>query len=183
MRMVQEKKKTARKRNRRWFPAFFAVCIFAMFAGCGNDSQKDAGGPQVSMDELKTAMLAADTTLPEMVTVDSEEENAELNFSYLADLDYALVDSYFYSYAKDGTAEEIVVVRMKDRGDVAGMMDALHGHTDQRRGTFEEYAPEQVQMLERAVVTREGNYVTLIICTKNGLVQDAFKKCFQSDQE
>ena len=58
-------------------------------------------------------------------------------------------------------------------------MQALHEHVKNRKGTFQEYDPAQVSMTEKAVVTREGNYIALIISSKNGLVQKAFESSFQ----
>lgn len=156
---------------------FFVTIIF--ITACGS---KDSSAPQeqsISMSDLQDAMLKADTTLPELTKVSSEEENAELNFSYLSDLSYDLIDSYFYAYAKDGTAEEIAVIKLKDKNDAAAMMQSLHDHITQRQGTFQEYAPEQVAMTEKAVVTREGPYITLIISEKNGLIQQAFQASFE----
>ena len=156
---------------------FFVTIIF--ITACGS---QDSSAPQdqpISMSDLQEAMLKADTTLPELTNVSSEEENAELNFSYLSDLSYDLIDSYFYAYAKDGTAEEIAVIKLKDKNDAAAMMQSLHDHITQRQGTFQEYAPEQVAMAEKAVVTREGTYITLIISEKNGLIQQAFQASFE----
>ncbi len=156
---------------------FFVTIIF--ITACGS---QDSSAPQdqpISMSDLQEAMLKADTTLPELTNVSSEEENAELNFSYLSDLSYDLIDSYFYAYAKDGTAEEIAVIKLKDKNDAAAMMQSLHDHITQRQGTFQEYAPEQVAMTEKAVVTREGTYITLIISEKNGLIQQAFQASFE----
>ena len=156
---------------------FFVTIIF--ITACGS---QDSSAPQdqpISMSDLQEAMLKADTTLPELTNVSSEEENAELNFSYLSDLSYDLIDSYFYAYAKDGTAEEIAVIKLKDKNDAAAMMQSLHDNITQRQGTFHEYAPEQVAMTEKAVVTREGTYITLIISEKNGLIQQAFQASFE----
>jgi len=153
------------------------LLIFLFITACGKDAADSA--PAVSLSDLLETMLAADTTLPELTKISSEDEQAELNFSYLSDLSYDLVDSYFYVYAKEGTAEEIAVIRLKDKNDAASMMQSLKEHVTLRKGTFEEYSPEQVGMAEKAVVTREGAYVALIISEKNGLVQKAFQSCFE----
>ena len=150
-----------------------------MAAACGSTDAKDTPDPAVSITQLQETMLSADTTLPEMTKTSSEDEQAELNFTYLSDLSYDLVDSYFYAYATEGTAEEIAVIRLKDKSDASSMMQALHEHVKNRKGTFQEYDPAQVSMTEKAVVTREGNYVALIISSKNGLVQKAFESSFQ----
>ena len=68
------------------------VLICSSLVSCGNKETKEQ--PTVDMHELKNELLASDTTLPEMKTVTSEDENAELNFTSLSDMDYSLVDSY-----------------------------------------------------------------------------------------
>lgn len=153
-----------------------AMLTMVSVCGTGTSSSSDV---TVSMSELQEVMLSADTTLPEMTKISSENEQADLNFSYLSDLSYDLVDSYFYAYAANGTAEEIAVIKLKDKSDASSMMQSIHDHIETRQGTFQEYDPEQAVMTEKAVVTREGNYIALIISSKNGLVQKAFENSFQ----
>ena len=100
---------------------------------------------------------------------------------WFCDLDYGKVEAYFYAFADAGTAEEIAVVKLKDKSDAAAMMESLHKHVEARQGTFEEYDPEQVPLTQDAVVLREGRYVTLIVSKKNGLVQKEFQKFFETD--
>lgn len=164
---------------KKYISCVMLAAMLTMASACGGAKPKDPPDMAVSVLDLQDAMLSADATLPEMTKVSSEDEQAELNFTYLCDLSYDLVDSYFYAYATEGTAEEIAVIKLKDKNDAAAMMEALHGHIASRQGTFQEYAPEQVSMTEKAVVTREGSYVALIISSKNGLVQKAFSSSFE----
>lgn len=167
------------KNNKKFRICFLLIAVAVLLSACGNSDSAKTGENNVAISDLQKSMLAADTTLPEMVLVSDTDDQADLNFSYLSDLSYDMVDSYFYAYAKDGTAEEIAAVKLKDKGDVATMMDSLHDHIKQREGTFQEYDPEQVEMVNNAVVTRKGNYITLIISQKNGLVQKAFEESFE----
>ncbi len=164
---------------KKYISCIMLTAILVMTTACGGTNTASSSKSDISISDLEEKMLAADTTLPEMTRISSEDEQAELNFTYLTDLSYDMADAYFYAYAADGTAEEIAVIRLKDKNDTAAMMDALHDHIAQRQGTFQEYAPEQVRMTEKAVVTRHGNYVALIISTKNGLVQKAFQSSFE----
>ena len=153
-----------------------------MLAGiCGCSGSADPDEPDLDPEVMVQALMEVDTTLPEMVTHSSKEADAKDNFFYLSDLDYSKVDSYFYAYADAGTAEEIAVVKLKNKSDAAAMMDSLHKHVEARQGTFEEYDPEQVPLTEAAVVTREGRYVVLIVSKKNGLVQNTFQSFFKED--
>ena len=159
-----------------------AALMLAVLSACGSSPEASTDdGPELDPETMVRAMMEADTTLPEMVTRSSADADAKDNFFYLSDLDYAKVDAYFYAFADAGTAEEIAVVRLKDRSDAAAMMDSLHDHLTARQGTFEEYDPEQVPLTENAVVTREGRYVALIVGKKNGLGQKEFQKFFEDN--
>lgn len=159
----------------------FTLAALAL-AGCfGCSSNADPGEPDLDPEAMVKAMLEVDTTLPQMVTRSSADTDAKDNFFYLSDLDYGKVDAYFYAYADAGTAEEMAVVKLRNKSDAAAMMDSLHKHVESRQGTFEEYDPEQVPLTEDAVVTSEGRYVVLIVSQKNGLAQNEFKKFFQAN--
>ena len=154
--------------------ALVLVCAF----GCASQPAQD-DGKDADMAALREAMIAADKTLPELTVVTSEGETADTDFTYLSDLDYKLVDEYFYACASAGTAEEIAVIKLKDAGQAAAMMESLHKHIEARQGTFREYDPEQIPLTENAVVIHEGKYVALIVCEKSGLVQNVFRDSFQ----
>ena len=143
------------------------VLICSSLVSCGNKETKEQ--PTVDMHELKNELLASDTTLPEMKTVTSEDENAELNFTSLSDMDYSLVDSYFYSYAEGGDVQEVAVIALKEEGDAAD-------HVENRLGTLKEYSPDKVELAEDAVITNEGRYVVFIIAEKSGMIQNTFKE-------
>ncbi len=145
--------------------------------GCGK--KQEAQTRKISIKTLQETMLQADTTLPEMEITGSEEEDGELNFTALCDFEYKDVESYFYAFAKDGTPEEIAVIGLQDSNDAAMCMNSLKKHLENRKGTLQEYSPESVDLVENAIITRKGNYVTLIVSEKNGLVQEAFKEALK----
>lgn len=162
---------------KKYVTILLAAILCISVVGCGKEQKKEEKA--VDMKKLQEVVVAADTTLPELKTVTSEDKNAELNFTALSDLDYNLVDSYFYSYAQDGDVQEIAVVALKEEGDVAEMMDTLEKHVENRIGTFQEYTPEKVELAEKAVITSEGRYVLFVIAEKSGLIQNAFKDSFK----
>jgi len=165
------------KRIKRAVYLVLAALTLTALVGCAAGT--DGGsGPDLNPETMVQAMLEVDTTLPEMVTRSSQDAEARDNFTYLSDLNYNKVDAYCYAYADAGTAEEMAVVKLKDKSDAAALMDSLHDHLAARQGTFEEYDPEQVPLTEDAVVTREGRYVALIVSKKNGLAQKEFQKFF-----
>ena len=157
------------------------LAALALLAMCACAGGEDAG-PDLDPADMARAMMDVDTTLPEMVQRSSRDADGADSFTYLSDLDYGKVEAYFYACADAGTAEEIAVVKLKDKGDAAALMESLHDHIKARQGTFEEYDPEQLPLTEDAVVTREGRYVTLIVSKKSGLVQKEFQNFFQQEK-
>ena len=93
------------------------LMIFVIgIVGCGNNAKKSN---DIDVDALQKKLMEADTTLPSMKQISSKDKEGELKFTALSDIDYSLVDSYAYAYAKDGTAEEIAVIVLKDEADAA----------------------------------------------------------------
>ena len=119
-------------------------------------------------------LMEADTSLPEMSVVTSADADAGLNFTSLCEADYDLVDSYYYAYAADGTAPEIAVVTTKRESDNSKIMEAIVSHVETRRGTMEEYDPEQVELVTNYTLVRRGRVICYIVSEKRGLAEQAF---------
>ena len=103
--------------------------VVLLQCGCGGTKTSDT----VSMYDLRQTMEAADKSLPEMLNASSADENAADQFAYISDLDYGKVDSFFLSYAKEGTADEIAVVAVKDENDIDEAKQSLETHSMSRR--------------------------------------------------
>ena len=154
------------------------VCVLLLtagIAGCGSEETMQENGAAVDMQALRESMLAADTTLPKMKVATSDDEQAELNFSAFSDFAYDRVQSYFYAYAADGGSQEIAVVELKDAGDAAVLMNTMKDHLEDRRGALVAYAPDQLPLVDHAVIKQKGHCVAMIISEKSGLVQQAFE--------
>lgn len=170
-------KKLSHKITRSVLLLCSALLLTASLIGCGSKTDTGDGDTQavIDMDALNQAMLAADTTLPDMVTVTDKDDQAELNFGSFSDFEYDRVASYFYSYAKEGGSEEIAVVELKDAQDAAALMNTMQQHLEDRRGALESYAPDQLTLIDHAVIKQKGRYVAMIISPKSGLIQQAFE--------
>ena len=155
--------------NRKRYSLLIVVfCVLLGCMGCGQDT------PPVSMYDLSRAMLAADDTLPEMSYVSSSDENAAELFSYLSDLDYTLVDSYFLSYSSKGLADEIAVIALKNSADAYAAKKTIDAHVQSRVAMYKQYDPSQTSRVEGAMVFTSGRYVVLIISDKQHEVKNAF---------
>ena len=154
------------------------ICVLTLsagIAGCAEKKTAQGNESAVDMQALQESMLAADTTLPEMKVATSDDEQAELNFSAFSDFEYDRVQSYFYAYAADGGTQEVAVVQLKDAGDAAALMNTLKDHLEDRRGALAAYAPDQLPLVDHAVIKQKGALVTMIISEKSGLIQQAFE--------
>jgi hypothetical protein len=133
------------------------------------------------MYDLRKAMEEADTSLPEMTSLSTNDENAESLFTdNISDMDYDKIDDFFVSYAIEGkNADEIVVIAVKDKNDVNEAKETLEEHRESRRKLFDQYEPEQVQRIEEGLIFTEKQYAVLIICDN----QDGVRKVFEGAVE
>ncbi|MCR4869563.1 protein of unknown function [Lachnospiraceae bacterium C10] len=140
------------------------------FTGCSGKSK--------SVDAIRVgkAMQKEATTFPELKVITSKDKDADLNFTALCNYDYDRVESYYYAYAKDGSASEIAVISLKDASDASSLMSSLKDHVKTRQGTMQEYSPEQVDMVEAYLLKHQKNAVTLVIGPQNGIVEKVFEK-------
>ena len=149
--------------------------VVLLQCGCGGTKTSDT----VSMYDLRQTMEAADKSLPEMLNASSADENAADQFAYISDLDYGKVDSFFLSYAKEGTADEIAVVAVKDVNDIDEAKQSLETHRQNRRKLLDQYEPEEVKRLDDGLVFAKDQYAVLIICDDASAVKAAFEKAIE----
>ena len=146
--------------------------VVLLQCGCGGTKTSDT----VSMYDLRQTMEAADKSLPEMLTASRADENAADQFACISHLDYDKVDSFFLSYAKEGTADEIAVVAVKDENDIDEAKQSLETHRQNRRKLLDQYEPEEVKRIDDGLVFAKDQYAVLIICDDASAVKAAFEK-------
>ncbi len=144
--------------------------VFLM--GCGGEKKEEV--KDVNFYDLRTAMLNATDKLPEMQTASSVDDNASELLAYVSDIDYEKVSNFFVSYSKEGLADEIVVISVKDEADVKEAKDSLQKHLEHRKNLFANYAIEQASRLDSAILKVSGRYVVLIIADENSKIDKAF---------
>ena len=172
------------------------IVAMGVLAGCGgggsdqNNAASDTAAqtgtgdadsaiPSAGALSIGESISSSDTSLPDMTVDTSDGGNAAINFTSVCDADYDRVSSYYHAYATDGMAPEITVIEVKDSSDVVTVMNALNDHLEDRIGTFESYAPDQVELVENAVVTYSGNYVALFISEKATMDKTTFEEALK----
>lgn len=155
---------------KRMVCALCAVMLSLSLCACGEKTKS------IDMQALENSMVSADKSLPEMKVSGSWDENAEMAFSYISDLEYNKIHGFFLAYAADGMAYEIAVVQLKDKSDASAMADSLREHVQSRVQMYKTYEPEQVQRAESAVVKTDGDCVLLIMSDAPQNAETAFKE-------
>lgn len=150
-----------------------AAVAVVLLCGCGAKGTSAAN--TVSMYDLNQKMEAAESSLPEMLYASSTDGNADEQFQHISDMDYDKVDSYFVSYSKEGKADEITVIAVKDPEDVSEAKESLMRHRQSRIKLLQQYEPKEVKRMEDGVVFTKGQYAVLLICDHPDAVRKAFE--------
>lgn len=162
--------------KKRLLCILFALLLCFSFAGCSKEEKKEEKIKLVDIEILQDAMISAAPSLPETVSINSKSDDAAESFSYISDLDYNKVESFFICYANTPVADEIAVITVKDKADTQKALDSLKKHVEERISLFSTYAPEELERLENAITLTKDNYAALIICKDAKAVEDAFYK-------
>lgn len=150
-----------------------ALSLLMLFAGCGKTNTAAAA---VSLFDLKEAMLAA-TTFGDMAYVSSADKDAQTYLSTVSDIDFDKVDAFSITYAKDGkgNADEIVVIRVKDKADAAETLLTLQQHLKTRQSLYATYDPTQSEKIGKGITFSVDCYAVLIVSDDNAAVKQAFE--------
>lgn len=147
--------------------------VLLLLCGCGTGGT--GSRETISMYDLAQKMEAAESSLPEMRYASSTDGNAKEQFTHISDMDYDKVDSYFVSYSKEGKADEITVIAVKNPEDVSEAKDSLLRHRQSRIKLLQQYEPKEVKRMEDGVVFTKGQYAVLLICEHPDAVRKAFE--------
>ncbi|MBR5772736.1 MAG: DUF4358 domain-containing protein [Clostridia bacterium] len=147
------------------------LAVTAIFTACGKTGEYK----EISMYDLSKAMTSAGS-LEDMAYASSEDSNAEELLSNVAETDYSKIDSFFISYAQDGSisADEIVVIRVKDTAYLTQVRDMLKKHVDYRISLYSTYGPKEVPKLNNADVFTKDSFAVLIVADNTKEIHSAF---------
>ena len=153
------------------------ILLFLLVCGCNaKQHTPDETATNVPLTTLMEKMSNRATSLPTMDTLSKNDADAQEWFEYLCDLDYNKVEDFLISYSNQTTADEIFLIHLKDKNDVALTELSLQHRIDTRLLAFQNYLPIQVNKMNQAVVTSIGSYVALIICNNPDDVEDTFQE-------
>ncbi|MCL2321379.1 MAG: DUF4358 domain-containing protein [Oscillospiraceae bacterium] len=154
------------------------VIISLLFSACGNNLKTDTS---YSVNQISEAIISAQTNISPLKPLfpDNDYFNEYLSNIYQINAD-VIKDGAIY-YADGMLADEIAVLLLKDNSNIKDIEDALTKYKEKRMSAFLGYAPKQAAILEKSIVTVQGNYACLIICDDPQKAESVFKACFSNN--
>ena len=153
--------------------AVLTVGLLFMMTACGGGDSATTLKDVPSAD-LAKAMSEAESSLPDMETLTEEDPEPEIILTSVSDIEFDKVEGFFICYSKEGKADEIVVLKMKDAADAAEAETSLNTHKEKRSSMYATYDPSQVSRVDNGIVFSEGQYAVLIVTDHPTDVQAAF---------
>lgn len=72
------------------------------------------------------------------------------------------------------SAEEVLLVKVRDRSQIEGLTDAIEARRESRMNDFAGYAPEEEALMQQGELLVKGNYVLFLPYRKAAEVKQAF---------
>ncbi len=160
-------------------------CLTAAFSftSCsGGDSSlssesSSVAAANVSCEEIMSSLLSEAENMPACSELKFTDNTfADSYEKYLTLLSPDDVEDFYFVYSDTATADEIMVVRLKDGADVSKLESALEKRTERRRKQFDTYDPEEAKRTGLAKIESVGPYVVYVICDNSGEVVDRFEE-------
>ncbi len=146
------------------------VCMAAavmLLGGCGKaEEAPTAEVVQNVAEKTASARPVKDIyeDIKQAVELHSPVEMADSFISNYYGIDPEKLEEYIFVMSEEATsAETIVIMKVKDEGDVEKISGALQVVVDEKRGEMENYLPEQFEIVDKSSVKSKGNYVYLVI--------------------
>lgn len=145
------------KSGRKYVPTAAKYIFVILIAGYIVLLMLAASGSRKSFEEISAAVRQS-------IDGDALAEQDSLTFKKNFGLNSSDYTGVLY-YASDSavSAEEILLICVKDDGQIRQVTEALEERVEGRLGDFEAYAPEQVKMLENAGQIVRGRYVFFVV--------------------
>ena len=139
----------------------------ALLGGCGK--AEEASGTDVESGEVEETVNVRPVKeiyedIKQAVELHSPVEMADSFISNYYGIDPGKLEEYIFVMSEEATsAETIVIMKVKEEGDVEKISGALQVVVDEKRAEMENYLPEQFEIVDKSSVKSKGNYVYLVI--------------------
>lgn len=127
-------------------------CVMVMLTGCGGTKEVSA-----DVNALAGDLASKITYQEELAQMDLDTASMFINLS-----DVSITNSVFYENS-GATVEEIIVLECASDADAAKALEAFKTRVSEQRESFENYVPEELKKLDKAVLATSGKYAVLSI--------------------
>ena len=144
--------------------AVLTVCLCA----CGSKKEKKEEKKEESQIKMPASDLLSKTIekvkdFPEGESFKKGNDEDERWFEFLCEFDYDKVDDFAIKYSVSGTADEFLLIKVKDEKDVKALKEALLKRQDTRKTQFKQYDAKEVSKIEAAKIVSSDNVVAFIV--------------------
>lgn len=92
-----------------------------------------------------------------------EDELSEVDFDLVYDMEGIEVNESVVYVSSGATAEEIAAFQCKTEDDAKKAQEVLENRVEEQKESFQNYVPEELEKLDKAVIIKEGKSVVLSI--------------------
>lgn len=78
-------------------------------------------------------------------------------------------------------AEEILVVKLKDKSQANDVKNAIEERKKTQLNTFKGYGAAQTDLLNKSIIDVQPNYILYVVDGKASVIDDAFRKALQEE--
>ncbi|WP_313131959.1 DUF4358 domain-containing protein [Anaerocolumna sp.] len=132
------------------------------FTGCGKKEAKD-----IDVKATANSLLSE---------IKYEDQLSEVNYDIVYDMeDINITESVVY-VSSGATAEEIAAIKCETKEDAAKVETALKERVEEQKESFENYVPEELDKLGKAVIVKSGNTVVLSVSNDDAKAKEIIEK-------
>ncbi len=158
------------------------ICMAAMGILAGGCGQGEEAAPAAVMEEKEEDAEAKPVKeiyeeIKQSVGLYSPVEMADSFISNYYGVNPEKLEEYIFVMSEEATsAETIVIMKVKDEGDVEKIEAALQVVVDEKRGEMKDYLPEQFEIVDKSSVKTKGHYVYLVISESADVITGIIEK-------
>lgn len=165
--------------------SFGVIAVFMAAAilcgGCGNQAPQPSEGEAQSIasesaaEDKKEAKSIAEIyqAIGKEVELQSPASMDDEFIENYYGMDTSLLEEYVFSMSEDAAqAETIIIMKVKDRNDMAGIEECLQMVLEEKKNEMEDYIPEQFAIVDKSKVVEKDNYIWLVISENAEAITD-----------
>ncbi|BCJ95963.1 hypothetical protein acsn021_35320 [Anaerocolumna cellulosilytica] len=113
------------------------------------------------------------TNLVTEITYEDELSEIDLDTAKnIYEVEEAEITDYSIYVSSGATAEEIAVIGCKDSNSVKIVEEAFETRVENQKTSFQDYVPEELKKLDKAVIIKKGNYVVFSVSNDDTKAKD-----------